>query len=819
MKTLQSTFFLTLLLCTALSAQPKSLKAVRTSIPPVIDGYGNDEVWQTAQTASNFVQREPVDNAPESERTEFKILYDDTYIYVYAMMYDSQPDSIVSRLARRDDIPESDWFGIGFDSYYDRQTAFVFIVLASGSRSDNLTYNDGRDEDYSWDPVWVSETKILENGWSTEFRIPLSQIRFTEGNDRWGMNVARRISRKQEETNWNLMSKQQDGVVSQFGTMTGMSDITFSNAVELLPYAVGSSEHYPQTASRVKVEKLRPNAGLDLKYSVTSNFTLDATFNPDFAQVEADPAVLNLTTFETFYPEKRPFFIEGTQILRFVTFGGDFGPGLFYSRRIGRPISVRPPEEKSIIVDEPRTSTILGAAKFSGKTEGGTSIGVLTALTEEEEFSFRDSLGRTRSMRAEPSASYNLFRVKQDFWGNSNIGAIVTGTSRTGSVPAYTAGTDWDVKLDSNKYRVNGFLAVSHSTKYIDKFFRVRSQPFLQQGSAGKLNVGKVSGAWTYGAGFDFTSRKYYINDIGFFRSPNDYGVVVNGGYRNFSPGDIFRTYNFGGNIHWRWNYDKMTLFREFSANAFGQFLNYWSVSGNTSLSLGGQDPYEPRGYGVYNAPSSFFIRGEIESDNRKMIIVNAEHNYRVFDGGGAATNTEGSVRIRPTTSMEYEVSLEYGSERKLDRFVSTVVDSVISFAAVNPAAVFGKRDVDGFDFTVRGTILFTHDLSLQVYNQFFWAKSRFDSTSYALLNPSRGLTPYSFAVNRDFNTTSLQTNVVLRWEYREGSTFYFVWSHGRSFFQNGGYTTDLNTNLDNTFLRTSPDNVYVVKVSYWMSL
>jgi hypothetical protein len=806
-------------LCTVGTSQPKSFKAVRTAVPPVIDGFGNDAVWQSANTASNFVQREPVDNAPETERTEFRVLFDDDNIYLYAMMYDSQPDSIVSRLARRDYVPQSDWFAVAFDSYYDRQTAFIFVVLPSGSKTDLLEYNDGRDEDESWDPVWEPVTQILENGWSVEMRVPLSQIRFTEGNDTWGINVIRKISRKQEETNWNLISKQKDGYVSQFGTMSGMADIKSAATAEVLPYAVGSSEHYPRTDGRVKIERLRPDAGVDLKFGVSSNFTLDATINPDFAQVEADPAVLNLSTFETFYPEKRPFFIEGTQILRFVTFGGDFGPGLFYSRRIGRPISVRPPEEKSIIVDEPRTSTILGAAKFSGKTEGGTSIGVLTALTEEEEFSFRDSLGRTRSLRAEPSASYNLFRVKQDFWGNSNVGAIVTGTARDGSVPAYTAGTDWDVKLDSSKYRVNGFLAVSHSTKYIDKFFRVRSQPFLQQGSAGKVNFGRVSGEWTYGAGFDFTSRKYYINDIGFFRSPNDYGVGVNGGYRNFTPGDLFRSYNFGGNIHWRWNYDKMTLFREFSANAFGQFLNYWSVSGNTSFSLGGQDPYEPRGYGAYNVPSSFFIRGEIESDNRKMIIVNAEHNYRVFNGGGAVTNTEGSVRIRPTTSMEYEVSLEYGSERKLDRFAGTVVDTTVLFAAVNPAAVFGKRDVDGFDFTVRGTILFTHDLSLQVYNQFFWAKQRFDTVSFALLNPSRGFTPYAYSDNRDFNTTSLQTNIVLRWEYREGSTFYFVWSHGRSFFQNGGYETGIGTNLDNTFLRTSPDNVYVVKVSYWMSL
>jgi hypothetical protein len=807
------------LLCTGIAAQPKSLNAVRTAVPPVIDGFGNDAAWQSANTASGFVQREPVENAPETERTEFKILYDDKNIYVYAMMYDSQPDSIVSRLARRDDIPESDWFGIGFDSYHDRQTAFVFIVLPSGSRSDELMYNDGRDEDYSWDPVWETSTQILPNGWSAEMKIPLSQIRFTEGNEVWGMNAARRISRKQEETNWNLMSKQKDGFVSQFGTMNGVADIKSVPAAEVLPYAVGSSEHYPRTGERVKIEQLRPSAGVDLKYGVTSNFTLDATFNPDFAQVEADPAVLNLSSFETFYPEKRPFFIEGTQILRFVTFGGDFGPGLFYSRRIGRPIAVHPPEAKALITEEPRTATILGAAKFSGKTEGGTSIGVLTALTDEEEFSYRDSLGRITSLRAEPSASYNLFRVKQDFWENSNVGAIVTGTSRTGSTPAYTVGTDWDVKFDSSKYRVNGFLAVSHTRTFINKHFQVPSQPFMQQGSAGKLNVAKVSGEWTYGGGFDFTSRKYYINDIGFFRSPNDYGVGINGGYRNYTPGEIFRSYTFGGNIHWRWNYDRMTLFREFSANAFAQFLNYWSISGNTSYSLGGQDPYEPRGYGVYNVPASFFIRGEIESDTRKMVIVETEYNYRTYANGGFASNAAGEVIVRPTPAMEYQFSVGYAMERDLDRYVRRYTDTLISFAAVTPVPLYGSRDVDGTDFTLRSSILFSHDLSLQIYNQFYWEKRNFDTATYALLDPARKLIPYPYGKTEGLSRTSLQTNVVLRWEYREGSTFYFVWSHGRSFFQNGGYDTGLGTNLENTFLRSSPDNVYAIKVSYWMSL
>lgn len=798
---------------------PRTIKAVCTVTAPSIDGYGNDDAWNSAHTANDFVQRDPQQGTPASYKTEVKVLYDDDNLYFYAMMYDSAPDSIVARLARRDDEVESDYFSIGLDSYNDHQTAYIFTTLPSGSKVDLLNYNDGRDEDFSWDPVWEVKTKILPNGWSAEVKIPLSQIRFTQGNDTWGITFFRKISRIQEINHWALLRKDVDGAASQYGSMTGMADLQFPILFEVLPYGVSSSEHHPQKPDREKVEKIRPDVGLDLKYGVTSNFTLDATFNPDFAQVEADPEVLNLTVQETFYPEKRPFFIEGTQIIRFVTFGGQFGPGLFYSRRIGKAVNARLPGDGLLITDEPHTATILGAAKLSGKTEGGTSLGVLTALTDEEEFTYRDTLNILRTARAEPSASYNLFRVKQDFWGNSNVGAIITATARDRNIPAYTVGTDWDVKLDSNKYRVNGFLALSHGEKFLDRTGTVYATGSMRDGTAGKLNLARISGEhWLYSISYDFTSKKYYINDAGFFLAPNDYGMFGTLTYREQMPGETFRNYSFSLNGHLRWNYDRMTLFKEITLDLNSQFLNYWIFDGGISYSFSAQDPYEPRGFGVFNFPASFFVRAEIESDNRKPIVVNAEENYRSFDNGGSITNSGVSVKVRPTSSMEYLVSFNYATERNLDRFVTTVKDTLISYAAINPIALYGKRDVDGIDITLRSSILFTHELSLQIYNQFFAAKRNFDTLTYGLLNPQRSVTPYAYSVNRDFNQTSLISNVVLRWEYREGSTFYFVWSHGRAFAEFGGYNTSLGTNIDNTFL-TKPDNVYAVKISYWMSL
>lgn len=789
------------------TAQTPSISVHRTAVPPVIDGYGTDAAWSDAPPASGFLQREPRDGAPATDRTEFRVLVDDGYLYVHAMMYDDRPDSIVHRLARRDEFPESDWFGITVDSYHDRQTAFVFVVFVSGSRYDALNYNDGRNEDASWDPVWQAETRVLPNGWSAEFRIPLSQLRFTEGNDVWGFNAARKVIRRGEETNWSLMSKNAGGFASLFGTLTGMAAVKEPALFEALPYAVASSEHRAERPGRARIERLRPNAGADVKVGLGSGFTMDAAVNPDFAQVEADPAVLNLTTFETFYPEKRPFFIEGTQIIRFVTFGGDFGPGLFYSRRIGRPIDPPLPADGAAVTDEPGTATILGAVKVSGKTAGGTSLGVLTAVTEEESFTYRDTLGGERTLRAEPAAFFSLVRAKQDFWENSNIGGILTATARDGRRPAYTMGTDWDLRLAGNAYRINGFLAHSRTMTPAGE---------LRAGGAGKFSVARVSGDWTWSANADFTTKRYYINDIGFFRSPNDYGMSGSAARRSFEPGSWYRQYNVSLNPHLRWNYDRVTIARELRLNTYVQFLNYWQFETGWGYSAPAQDPYDPRGLGVYRTPGSYFVRAEVETDGRAAVVVNVEENVRRNTQGAVIANTAGKVTVRPAEAAEAAVSFGYATERGFNAFADAVTDAAITFSPSSPVAMFGKRDVDGTDLTLRGSFLFTHALSLQLYHQFFWAKGRY--REFSVLRPDGGLDPYPYTGTVEFNGTSFVSNIVLRWEYRPGSTVYLVWSHGREFEQAGGYGTSPADNVRETF-RARPDNVYVVKASYWMEL
>src|SRR3990172_12348466 len=491
---------LTLLLPSLMLAgsNQKKATAVRTPRPVRIDGVLNETEWQLAKPMTDFTQYDPREGEPPTQQTEVRILYDDDALYVGWKLYDTEPSKIVARLARRDDEVESDWISIRLDSYHDHQTAFEFTLNAAGVRTDIIQYNDGEAEDASWDVVWEAETVILPDGWSAEMRIPFKMLRFSEASKQeWGMQLIRYISRIREEQQWALIRKSESGWVSKFGNLTGLENLSRPGNVELLPYAAGGNRFVPKSRTYPNGTDFTSHVGLDAKIKPTSGLTIDATFNPDFGQVEADPAVLNLTTFETFYPEKRPFFIEGSQIIRFTTFGGDFGPGLFYSRRLGHTINVQEPEG-GYIEHEPRYATILGAAKISGKTADGLSIGILEAVTSEESATLVDSLGNKSEPVVDPLTNYSLVRLRKDLFENSNAGLILTSVNRKKGLPAFTGGLDWNLQFMKSEYRVEGFLAGSH----IDR----RGQKL--DGSAGKISFNKDGGAhWRGAASFDFTKR------------------------------------------------------------------------------------------------------------------------------------------------------------------------------------------------------------------------------------------------------------------------------------------------------------------------
>lgn len=783
---------------------PRTIRAIRTTSPPRIDGILDDAQWKLSEPAIDFIQRDPDEGKPASERTEVRVLYDEEAIYFGVMFHDSEPGKIVARLTRRDDEIESDYGSIRIDSYHDHQTGYEFTFNAAGVKTDILQYDDANKEDASWDPVWDLQTRIIPGGWSAELKIPFRVLRYKSEEDgpdgqTWGINFIRYISRKRETQRWEFTPKSETGFISRFGHLTGLSNLPDPRQLEVLPFVVSKQSYEPASPVRHRQERFRSDAGLDVRYGVSKNFTLDATINPDFGQVEADPAVLNLSAFETFYPEKRPFFVEGTQIIRFSTFGGDFGPGMFYSRRIGRAIDVGEATVATggFVEEYPQSATILGAAKLSGKLNSGLSIGVLQALTEEERAVVVDSSGARTEQVLEPLAHYNVIRLKQDILENSYIGTIFTTVAKEARLPAFTNGWDWNLKLAQNTYSLDGFLAFSHTTNPAQK---------RGTGAAGKINFARIASEhWLWSISGDFTSKQYYINDLGFFFSPNDLGHVASLTYKEDAPATVVRSFRVSSGFHQRWDFDGANLFRGVRTNGELLFANYWRMTGSTELDFGLYDHRETRGNGLYRKPANYSTSTYLFSDSRENVLIKFGQRFNWNGKKHRAFATEAGIEVRPLSWMRWGIEGQYQRSDAHEAWVENVGD----------AAIFGDRSTQQYDFTLRSTVTFTRELTLQLYGQLFLAKGHYEN--FRQLLGTSDFTPYGFTENPDFNRQSFNTNLVLRWEYLPGSTLFLVWSQAR-FEDDSYYYSSFSSDFHDTF-RAPPANVLLLKVSYWWSL
>ncbi len=783
----------------------KFIDAKKTENPPVIDGYLTELDWDAAVPSSGFIQRDPNEGEQASEATEIRVMYDDEALYFGCMMFDSEPDKIVARLTRRDNEINSDVISIRIDSYHDHQTAFEFTINAAGVKVDILQYDDAQREDISWDAVWEAQAKILPNGWSAEIKIPFSILRYRKnGNSEydWGINFIRLISRKNERSFWSPIKKSESGFISRFGHLKGLQNLPEQMRLEALPFATVKQSFEPSTEDFPKKPDFSKNAGVDVKYGLTSNFTLEATINPDFGQVEADPAVLNLTTYETFFPEKRPFFIEGTQILRFSTFGNQFGPGLFYSRRIGRAISKREIKVPSdgYIKHLPQNVTILGAAKLSGKTSDGLSVGLLQAVTKQEYVTVVDSTGISSKQMIEPLAHFNIVRLKQDIFENSNIGLIITSVAKQQRSPIFTSGLDWNIRLLDNNYSVDGFFAGSNGNnrgKRID-------------GSAGRFNFGKIAGDhWLWNTAIDFTSNNYNINDLGFFQRPKDYGFISSIIYKEDQPSELLREWRTSLFLHERRSFDGPNLFREARIGGYGGFHNYWRLRSFASVEMGKYDDRETRGNGLYLKPVSSMVGFFLRTDNRKNYIIGYDYDFG-FDSKMKRVHVhEVELELMPLTWIEIGLGSEYKQIRNQEAWAKNVWigDKLVS--------IFGDRSTDEVNFTLRTTFTFTHELTLQLYGQLFVAKGYYKN--FRQLVDTKNFVNYTETIDRDFNEQFFNTNLVIRWEYIPGSTAYLVWTHNRE-REIENYFTNLKYDMNETF-RTTPANIFLLKVSYWLSL
>jgi hypothetical protein len=787
------------------TAPDKTIHAVRSQDDISIDGRLDESSWAYASPISDFTQREPLQDDPPTEKTEVRLVYDDEAIYFGIMMFDSEPQKIVKRLARRDRPWDADYVSVSIDPYHDHRSGFYFTVNAAGIEGDGLMYNDTR-RDSDWDGVWDSSVTITDKGWSAEIKIPYHTIRFTEQDEYiWGLNVQRTIFRKNERDYWAMVRRGENGWVSRFGHIEGIEKISPPMRLQAIPYLLSSGQIAPVGPRTPEGNDFRRRIGANLKYGLTSNLTLDGTANPDFGQVEADEAVLNLSTFEAFFPEKRPFFIEGSQIF-------DTPMGLFYSRRIGR----RPAGDfdtrdgQAVLLERPLATSILSAAKMTGRTQGGTTIGIVSAVTGEEFASLRDTVQNVRYLdQIEPRAAYNVLRLKRDVLNNSFLGLMATNAARTGESPATTAGADWGLNMFNNMYSFNGQVAMSRT-----------GQDARKTGVGTEMRFSKRGGDHIGGdIRYEGLSPNFAINDLGFLRRSNIHNL--NGGI-NLRGNNIWRftrRRNFNFNTSTAWNFDGNKLRQNFNVNGFVQFMNWWRSFAGVGRNVAVVDDRETRENGLVKIPASNFLWWGLDSDFRRNISGGFNINIG-NERDGYFRNIRFNSRFRIRDNIEIRISPSYSQSRGVSRWVANVDDLG---STGNELPVFGNLDTDRFNVVTRANITFTKDLSLQFYNQLFFASGDYSGfkvltspESFGTLASSLYLEKPDFE-NPDFNNRSMNVNAVFRWEYRPGSTLFLVWTQARIGSGTPGDAA-FGRNLSGIF-DASSENVLLMKFNYWWNI
>lgn len=802
----------------------KHIAASRVTSPPRIDGLLDDEQWRTASADSTFVQFDPEEGAHPTERTTVRLMYDDHALYAGILCYDSSPADIVEQLTRRDRTGQADRISVIIDSYHDHTTAYLFSGTVSGVQSDGVLSEDGRVYDTEWDAVWEFDAKITPEGWSAEFKIPFSALRFApqDSGYTWGINFRRYIARKRETDEWVMLPRKETPVgvissVSRMGHLYGLHDIHPPLRLEFLPYQVSKENFLSQPDPFPLREEFKGSGGLDLKYGLTNNFTLDMAINPDFGQVEVDAAVLNLTVFETFYPEKRPFFLEGSQIFAFGNTFDSQTMRLFYSRRIGRhPVAPVAPPPGYYFVETPQVTTILGAAKLTGKTDGGLSIGFMTAATDEEDGVAEDPPGhRTPPVLFEPRASYNVLRLRKEFDGNSYAGLMATGSFRDQNLPVLTGGVDWNMRLGDESYAVDGFLAGSDAVSPL-------TGPGIDRvdGGSGKLGVGKIQDEHLLVLSlYDFTTRNFWINDLGFYSQPREHGGITQITYKDENaPAPLLRYYL---NLDWqyRWNWDRIHTVNLIETEPVVQLRNFWQFDLDLIHDFPAYDDDNRGINGLYHRSEGNRASLKIDTDIRQFIVATLIGTYQHTERGLSSGSGSFQLTLRPNSWMEFDPALTLSKSRNEETWVRDNSTGGPLFID-NGANLFADRDIDQYDLSLRGTVTFTRSMSVQFFMQALLAKGGY--SHFKRLAGADDLPDYDFPnsvyyQNPDFNEKVLNANVVFRWEYLPGSTLYFVWTQAR-FGDNGIYDRGLSDNLGDAF-KLPMDNVLLLKLTYWWSL
>jgi hypothetical protein len=843
--------------------------------PPMIDGKLDDEAWIKHEGEGGFVQSEPYEGRDPSEKTSFKVLYDDKALYVAVRAEDSQPGKIERRMSRRDQMG-GDTVSVAIDSMFDHLTAYVFTVNAAGVKSDQIMVNDGLnfgsgEPDMSWDPIWDAATALDGQGWTAEMRIPFSQIRFGNKEEQvWGFDVRRILFRNNETSYWQLIPRNASGFVHLFGELHGLAGLTAPHQVELMPYTVAGLHSYRAVSGDPfsKGSDTKFLGGLDGKVGVTSDLTLNFTINPDFGQVEADPSVVNLTAFETYYEEKRPFFVEGRNIINFPLMGGDGDfsqDNLFYSRRIGRYPQYVPSVDG--FLDVPQATTILGAFKLTGKTKSGLSLGILDSVTARETAGFYSG-GITSDLPVEPLSNYLALRAQKDFNGGATIvGGMLTAVNRSlGDSDlrflhgqAYAGGIDIFHSWSNKNYylsfkalasRVQGTpQAILETQRSPVHYFQRPDADYLSldptrtslSGTGGTLEFGKLGGGhWLYVAGVSWRSPGLELNDIGYLRTGDTTLQYIWVGYQIWEPFGPFRSLNVNFNEWTGWNFGGENIFKGGNINLFGQLKNYWNAGFGFNINGEALSSSSLRGGPSLRIAPGRSLWFQVQTDSRQKVRLSFSGQGMYRTNGDYSTWTwQPGLTIVPSAALQLSLMPLYMTNRSVLQYVTTT-----AFEGAD-RYLFGSIRQKTLGLTVRLNYSLTPDLSIQLYAMPFISAGKYTdfkritdsrakdySRRYQLLGPTLahdaaagqytvdengdGTADYSFG-DPDFNFRQFRANLVLRWEYIPGSTLYVVWSQGRTgYLMDGAF--DLGRDMDGLF-GLHPDNAFLVKFSYCFQL
>lgn len=834
---------------------------------PVIDGKLDDECWKKGNWSGNYTQFTPNEGARPTYQTEQNIQYDDKNLYIAMRAFDPEPSKVHRYAGVRDELA-GDMVGVNFDSYRDFRTGFEFTITAWGQKIDLVLFNP-INWDFNWNAVWKGKTGLEDSAWVAEIEVPLSQLRYSNKEEQvWGLHTWRWIDRFQEESNWEIQTKTGPGMLYNYGEFRGLNGLKKSRRLEILPYILGSLKTIQEEPGNPYTKDGRiwgGNAGLDAKIGISSNFTVDLTVNPDFGQVESDPSVMNLTAFETFYEEKRPFFLEGLTIFDYKF----DNQNLFYSRRIGSVTSLTLNQDDQHYIKSPDATTILSAAKFSGTTSKGLSVGFIQSVTANEFAYVTDPEGKETKVKVEPLTNYLVGRIQKGYnEGNTVIGGILTSTNRAIqdqqleflASNAFTGGVDILHHWNDKKYFVNAKITGSYIEGSQESITLLQESParYYQRpdadytnydttrtslsGFGGKIQIGKGSqGFWKYSTSLSWLTPGLELNDLGYMRTADEIENRNEVSYLITKPVSIFRTFTIGFEQRNSWNFGGTYLGSDGEIALTTDFKNQWNMKAGIAYHTQDIDTKILRGGYDMRMPSNTEFEIQFKTDPSKKVIGMLGYRYQ-FSGNNSAQaySVEPGFSVRPFSMLKVGVTATYAKNNDELQYVDTKEFS----GSYDNRYILGKIDQTTLGLTLRADLNLTPEFSIQYYGSPFISKGAYTELKritdanaenysdrfevypnpalvdgkYILYDYDSGPWPVFYSIdNPDFNFHQFRSNLVFKWEYRLGSFIYFVWSSDRT-----GSNGDSGASLSDSFKYLGdihPKNIFIIKLNFWFSL